>query len=181
MIKIKAYFIMFYVASVLIIYSNSVVADEYVKSGITITTPTNWKFSNDKNFLGHRELSFITGEFSAVQLYAFPKNETSERKYNKLNLAGYIKMNFIPRLTSSFNKEPYKLKKSVISRASFKGEKIQIEYSIPDLDDIESEVYLLTLDNAKIIITFYTEKTDLKNVSPYIEDVLKSIEYTGVN
>ncbi len=179
--KIITYITLFFIISPILVYGEQIKENIYEKSAISVKTPSQWKFSSDTNFMRHWELGFSTGEFSFVELQAFPKNKVSEKRYRDINLAGYFKHSFVPLITSSFSKDSYKMVSGSITRGKFVGLKAHIEYYVQNLDDIEAEVYLLTLDNAKIIVTIYTEKKDLPNVTYAIEDFLTSVKYVGNN
>ncbi len=176
--NIRIYFSIILFSGILFTNSEQVDAKEYNKSGVSISTPAQWKLGDDSHFFGTRTLSFLIGEYSFVKIAVFPINETSARSYKKLNLSAYMNRNFIPRITN-YSEDSYKIISKLISRPPFEGIQYRVSYFIPGHDDVEVEAYLLTLDMAKIIVIFHTKKKDLPIVVNEIQGVLKSIEYIG--
>ena len=174
--SIKQYVFVFFVLFYLLACSDQLNAQTYSETGVSLTIPEQWKFTNDSYYKGNRTISLLTGEFSGVTLTIFPEGDPD---YKDIDRNDFVDKRIINILTFGLNKSKFIEKRKSITRQPFSGEHVSISYTIPDRSEIEIESYLLTFDKAKIIVIIDTEKVDLHKVSNKIQGFLKSISYNS--
>lgn len=149
----------------------------YVESGLSLSVPQAWRFSDDTSFtnLGDRSVSFLTGEYSYLALYIF--RESDSASYRKLTLSGYLDKNLHSAKPAGLSRDKFKVNRIPVVNGAFSGFHYDIESHFIEKTEVEVDAFIFDVDNAKIIVVFETEKALVSEVSKNIHNVLSSIEY----
>lgn len=149
----------------------------FERDGVHIEHPEYWDFHTDSDITkaATRKFVFNTGELSYFSLNFMTKEDAE--KYSATDLRSYSEF-YLSLSPSLISPENTKIKKTDITRAGFKGIKIDMETNV--LGKIQEEVLVFHLGGDKdkdVYAIFNSSDNDIISVYPEVERVLKNIRF----